>query len=124
MHTCLPGNLATLAASHMQSCDVHAFPSGIFGTILPPVFYVPGASITSTANASLTLSNMTIMIDYCNADLWGPAVEVIHARNQVSGLPAGLWEATVQQHAPQNSAVQPKTLQAAWLVPGTSYTVC
>ena len=94
---CLPaqhlGCLASKPHSVMCSATEHALPPGIFGAILPHVFYVPGASETSAANASLTLSNMTIVSRYCNADLWGPAVNVLYTRNQVRGLPAGLWGA-------------------------------
>lgn len=58
--------------------------AGIFGTVLPVAFYVPGISATSVSNASLTLSNISLVYDYCDENLWTPTALIISAQPQVA----------------------------------------
>ena len=83
MGKCKAGKLACVQMRQL-ALRASAVRAGVFGTVLPPAFYVPGASAASVSNASLTLSNMTLLYDHCNEDLWMPAALVISAQQQVA----------------------------------------
>ena len=66
----------------MSDCRLRA---GIFGTMLPLVIYAAG-SPDQQSNASLTLTNVTVVYDLCISDVWQPLATVVSEQPQVHAL--------------------------------------